>query len=42
VPVTCTRYDGTIHGFVSMAENLDKGKEAIKQVVAALKAAFKK
>jgi len=25
-----------------MAENLDQGKEAIKQVVAALKAAFKK
>jgi acetyl esterase len=42
VPVTCTRYDGTIHGFVSMADNLDKGKEAIKQVVSALKAAFKK
>ncbi|SRR5579875_101990 len=42
VPVTCTRYDGTIHGFVSMADNLDKGKEAIKQVVSALKTAFKK
>ena len=42
VPVTCTRYDGTIHGFVSMADNLDKGKEAIKEVVAALKTAFGK
>jgi acetyl esterase len=42
VPVTSTRYDGTIHGFVSMADNLDKGKEAIKQVVSTLKAAFKK
>ncbi len=42
VPVSCTRYDGTIHGFVSMADNLDKGKEAIKEVVAALKAAFRK
>jgi acetyl esterase len=41
VPVTCTRYDGTIHGFVSMADNLDKGKEAINQVVTTLKAAFK-
>ena len=42
VPVTVTRYDGTIHGFVSMADNLDKGKEAIKQVVSTLKTAFKK
>ncbi|SRR5579883_2256380 len=42
VPVTCTRYDGTIHGFVSMADNLDKGKDAIKQVVSTLKAAFRK
>ncbi|HEV3112064.1 MAG TPA: alpha/beta hydrolase [Candidatus Binataceae bacterium] len=42
VPVTSTRYDGTIHGFVSMADNLDKGKDAIKEVVSTLKAAFKK
>jgi acetyl esterase len=40
VPVTCTRYDGTIHGFVSMADNLDQGKKALAQVVDALKAAF--
>jgi acetyl esterase len=42
VPVTCTRYDGTIHGFVSMADNLDQGKKALAQVVAALKTAFRK
>ena len=42
VPVSSTRYDGTIHGFISMADNLDRGKEAIKEVVSALKAAFKK
>ncbi|MGO9058095.1 MAG: alpha/beta hydrolase [Candidatus Binataceae bacterium] len=42
VPVTCTRYDGTIHGFVSMADNLDQGKKALAQVVAGLKAAFSK
>jgi acetyl esterase len=27
VPVTCTRYDGTIHSFVSFAANLDVGNE---------------
>jgi acetyl esterase/lipase len=42
VPVTCSRYDGTIHGFVSMAANLDLGKKAIAQSAAALKAAFAK
>ncbi len=40
VPVTCTRYDGTIHGFVSMADQLDQGKKALAQVVAGLKTAF--
>jgi acetyl esterase len=42
VPVTRTRYAGTIHGFVSMADNLDKGKEAIEQVVSAVKKAVTK
>jgi acetyl esterase len=42
VPVTCTRYDGTIHGFVSMAEQLDQGKKAVAQTVVALKTAFGK
>jgi acetyl esterase len=37
VPVTCTRYDGTIHSFVSMAAILDVGKRAFEQIVAALK-----
>jgi acetyl esterase len=42
VPVTLTRYEGTIHGFVSMADSLDKGKEAINEVVSTLKAVFRK
>jgi acetyl esterase/lipase len=42
VPVTCTRYDGTIHSFVSMAANLDVGKRAFDQIVAALKQALRK
>ena len=37
VPVTCTRYDGTIHSFVSMSAILDVGKQAFEQIVAALK-----
>jgi acetyl esterase len=40
VPVTCTRYDGTIHSFVSMAANLDVGKRAFEQIVAGLKEAL--
>ncbi len=40
VPVTCTRYDGTIHSFVSMAATLDVGKRAFDQIVAALKSAL--
>jgi acetyl esterase len=42
VPVSATRYEGTIHGFISMADNLDQGKKALSQVVSTLKAAFKK
>jgi acetyl esterase len=40
VPVTCTRYDGTIHSFVSMSAILDAGKRAFEQIVAALKDAL--
>jgi acetyl esterase len=40
VTVTCTRYDGMIHGFFGMAAAIDKGKQAIAQASAALKEAF--
>jgi len=40
VPVTISRYDGTIHGFVSMSEMLDKGKAGVAESVAALKKAL--
>jgi acetyl esterase len=42
VPVTCTRYDGTIHSFVSFAANLDVGKRAFEQIVAALNSALQR
>ena len=42
VPVTCTRYDGTIHSFVSMAANLEVGKRAVQQIVSALRGALGK
>jgi len=42
VPVTCTRYDGTIHGFFLMSSVLDQGKKAVAEAVSELKAAFKK
>lgn len=40
VPTTCTRYDGMIHGFFGMPAMIDKGKQAISEAAAALKAAF--
>ena len=40
VPVTCTRYDGMIHGFFGMPHVLDKAKQAIDQSAAALRSAF--
>ncbi len=40
VPVTISRYDGMIHGFVSMAGILDKGKQALNESSSALQAAF--
>ncbi len=40
VPVTYTRYDGVVHGFVSMAGAIDAGHTAIAEAAAALKRAF--
>lgn len=40
VEAACSRYDGVIHGFISMADIIDKGKEALKETGAALKNAF--
>jgi acetyl esterase len=38
--VTCTRYDGVTHGFISFADALDQGKKGIEQAVGALKQAL--
>jgi acetyl esterase len=40
VPVTLSRYDGTIHGFFSLGHVLDQGKQAIVAAAAALRAAL--
>ncbi len=40
VPVTISRYNGMIHGFLSMAAVLDQGKQAIAECASALQAAF--
>jgi acetyl esterase len=42
VDVESVRYDGTIHGFISMAVVIDKGKEALVKSGNALRAAFSK
>jgi len=42
VPVTCTRYDGTIHSFVSMAPNLEIGKRALEQIIEALRSTLRR
>jgi acetyl esterase len=42
VPVTVTRYDGTIHGFFLMSAVLDQGKKAVAAAVASLRSAFGK
>ena len=42
VPVTVTRYEGMIHGFLSMYAMLDKGGVAIEESAAALRKAFAK
>ena len=40
VPTHCTRYDGMTHGFFGQSAVMDKGKQAIGEASAALKAAF--
>lgn len=40
VPVTLTRYNGMIHGFVGQAGEFDGGKQALIDAVTALRAAF--
>ena len=40
IDVTCTRYDGEIHGFWGMPLLLDDAKIAMKQVCEALQQAF--
>jgi acetyl esterase len=40
VPVNCSRYEGQIHGFVSMLDLLDAGRRAADQIGAALRAAL--
>ena len=42
VPVQISRYEGMVHGFVSMADMLDKGKQGVAEATAALKRAFLK
>lgn len=40
VPVTISRYDGMIHGFISMAAIMDRGKQGLEECAQALRAAF--
>ncbi len=40
IAVTCTRYDGTIHGLIGMAHLIDQGQQAVDEVVMALRSAF--
>jgi acetyl esterase len=40
VPVQVSRYEGMVHGFISMNDMLDKGKDGIAEAAAALKKAF--
>ncbi len=40
--VTSTRYDGTIHGFVSLAGMIDQGKKALADAAVGLRSAFGK
>ena len=40
VAVLCTRYNGMVHGFLSMS--FDQGKKGRQEVIAALRSAFAK
>jgi acetyl esterase len=40
VPVTISRYNGMIHGFLSLEPLTDKGKQAREECAQALRAAF--
>ncbi len=40
VPVTCTRYDGLIHGFFGMSAVIDRARDAVDQAATALREAF--
>ena len=42
VPVQVSRYEGMVHGFVSMNDMLDKGKQGVAEAATALKKAFAK
>ncbi|MEW9054015.1 MAG: alpha/beta hydrolase fold domain-containing protein [Neobacillus sp.] len=42
VEVESIRYDGAIHGFISMAAVIDQGKSALEKAGKALKEAFEK
>jgi acetyl esterase len=42
VPVQVSRYEGMVHGFISMSDMIDKGKAGIAEAAAALKTAFSK
>src|SRR5580658_211764 len=42
VPAQVSRYEGMVHGFVSMSDVLDKGKQGVAEAAAALKKAFTK
>jgi len=42
VPTEHVRHDGTIHGFVGMADALDQGKQALANIAARLRTAFQR
>ncbi|WP_431801861.1 alpha/beta hydrolase [Halobacillus andaensis] len=42
VPVTLKRYDGMIHGFLSMASQIEQGKTALQEAAHKLRSSFNK
>src|SRR5260221_14742748 len=40
IPVTVSRYDGMIHGFMSLGPIFDQGKRGVGESAAALRVAF--